>query len=230
MTTARNQLVGSTRSIVSYVRVSILGKLINEEVWSVNPVFDPTGELETGIDQAKVDAAAAAIAVRPVPTGLRALLSTQGARTGARVEIRADSDDNLLAISTATSVTPTAGTVGVTSPPQTAAVLSLRTDVPGGSGRGRLYWPGLSVPLDATTGRITTAAQTAFITDFKAYLAGIRTDLATAFPGIAFDLAVRSRTTKTTPHVTRLQAGNVADTQRRRRDAIAESYQTVVFP
>jgi hypothetical protein len=216
--------------LLSYFRVSILGRLVNEEVWSVNPVFDPTGEFGTIINQAQLDAAATSIANRSVPTGLRALMSTQGARTGARVEVREDANDGLLGIATATSTTASAGTTGVTSPPQSAVVVSLRTDTPGGSGRGRLYWPALSAPIDATTGRLTTAAQTAFLTDMKAYLVGIRADLAAAFPAGVFDLAVRSKTTHTTPHVTRLQVGNVVDTQRRRRDNLPESYQTATFP
>jgi hypothetical protein len=47
---------------MSYVRVSILGSFSTEEVWSVNPVFDPTLEFGSTVDQAALDAAALAIA------------------------------------------------------------------------------------------------------------------------------------------------------------------------
>lgn len=214
---------------MSYVRVSILGRLVNEEVWSINPVFDPTGEFPGGVNQASLDAATLAIANRSVPSGLRNALSAQGSRVGARVEVRSDVDDSLIGISTQASASASPGLGGLTMPPQSAIVTSLRTDVPGGSGRGRIYWPNLAGTL-GTDGRMLAANITTFLTDMKAYLTGIRTDLATAFPTIGFDLAIRSRTTSSTPHVTRLQVGNVVDTQRRRRDTLPENYQATTFP
>jgi hypothetical protein len=61
------------------------------------------------------------------------------------------------------------------------------------------------------------------------YLHAIENAMATAFATIGFDLAVRSKTTHTTPHVNRLQVGNVMDTQRRRRDNIVEDYLSAAF-
>ena len=72
---------------------------------------------------------------------------------------------------------------------------------------------------------VVTAAQTAMVT----YLHAIEDALATAFPTIGFDLAVRSKTTHTTPHVNKIQVGNVVDTQRRRRDKLVEDYSSVTF-
>lgn len=216
---------------MSYVRVSILGRLVSEEVWSINPVFDPTGEFPGGVSQAGLDAAALAIANRTVPTQMRAWLSTLGSRTGARVEVRDDVTEELIGLSIQSSTTPAVGgPSGANQPPQSAAVISLRTDTPGASGRGRLYWPAMGAALDSTNGRLSSSQLASFLTDSKNYLLGIRSDLAAAFPAIGFDLAVRSRTTKTTPHVTRLQVGNVVDTQRRRRDNLPESYSAVSFP
>jgi len=214
---------------MSYVRVSITGTMLGSEVWSINPVFDPTGEFGSTVSQTALDAAALAIANRAIPTELRNHMSAQVARTGARVEVRDDGNDSLIGISTQASATPVVGLTAVAMPAQSALVLSLRTDTPGGSGRGRLYWPCLVGPLDST-GRISTANVGLFVADFKTYLTGIISDLATAFPSIGFNLAVRSKTTHTTPHVVRIQAGNVVDTQRRRRDTLPESYSTVTFP
>lgn len=214
---------------MSYVRVSVLGTALNGEVWSVNPVFDPTGEFGVAVDQAQLDAAALAIANRTVPGNLRSAMGMGFTRSGARVEVRQDSDDALLGISVQASGTPLAGTTAVRLPQQSALVTSIRTNTPGGSGRGRLYWPAGGVTLD-TNARIASATVASFLTDMKAYLIGIRGDLATAFPLIGFDLAVRSKTTHTTPHAVRIQAGDVVDTQRRRRDAIPESYQQLAFP
>jgi len=40
---------------------------------------------------------------------------------------------------------------------------------------------------------------------------------------------VRSKTTRTTPHVSRLQIGDVIDVQRRRRDTLQEAYVSGAF-
>jgi len=214
---------------LSYVRVSILGTISGGEVWSVNPVFDPTLEFPGGVDQANLDSAALAIANRSIPSSLQNLMSPSATRTGARVEVRDDVTDALIGISVQGSTTPTAGTSTLKLPPQSALVCSIRTNTPGGSGRGRLYWPAMGATL-AATGRLTTPTPSLAASDFKAYLLGIRGDLATAFPTIGFDLAVRSKTTHTTPHAVRLQVGDVIDTQRRRRDALPEAYVQVAFP
>lgn len=213
---------------MSYVRCSILGTIGTEEVWSINAVFDPTGEIEGSTNQAALDAAALAIANISIPTNLRTAMSSAVARNGCRLEVRSDSGDDLLAISQAGSTTAQSGTGSVYLPPQTAMVLSLRTNTPGASGRGRLYWPGMGLTLN-NLGRITTPAANNFVTDFKTYLQGMESALATAFPTIGFDLAVRSKVTQSTPHVVRIQAGNVPDVQRRRRDTIPESYSSVDF-
>ena len=214
---------------MSYVRVSILGTFASEEVWSINPVYDPTAEFGSTVDQTALDAACLAIANRSLPGSMRAFMSASCTRTGARLEVRSDTDDSLIGISTQGSTTPQAGTGSVVMPPQSAVVISIRTDTPGGRGRGRLYWPCLAATL-STSGRIATPVPSVALPDFKSYLLGIRTDLATAFPLIGFDLAVRSRTSHTTPHAVRLQMGNIVDTQRRRRDNLPESYVQNSFP
>lgn len=229
MTTATQARIARLEPVMSYVRVSILGAQSGGEVWSINPVFDPTGELEFGIDQAKVDAAALAIANRTIPSNLLSTLSSAMSRTGARVEIRSDTTDALLATSTQGSTAASAGAASPKLTPQSALVISIRTDTPGASGRGRLYWPAMGVTVSAT-GRLGTPGVAALLTDAKSYLNGIRSDLATAFPTIGFDLAVRSKATHTTPHATRLQIGDVIDTQRRRRDVLVEAYTAVTFP
>jgi hypothetical protein len=81
-----------------------------------------------------------------------------------------------------------------------------------------------------STGRLQTGDLALNLSQMKTYLNGIRSALATAFVTIGFDTAVRSRATKTTPHVVRMQVGDVADTQRRRRDHLPESYQTTTLP
>jgi len=214
---------------MSYVRVSIKGTLLSTEVWSVNPTFDPTGEFETSVSQSALDSAAQAIADLAIPTGLRAIMGAQTTRTGTQLEVRADADDSLLALSTAISAVGVFGTTTTSLPPQSSLVLSLRTNTPGASGRGRIYWPALSATTDGT-GRVNGTQVSNFANDFKTYLTNIDAALTAAFPLIGFDLAVRSRKTHTSPHVVKIQAGNVIDIQRRRRDSLPESYTTVTYP
>lgn len=214
---------------MSYVRVSLLGSLSTEEVWSINPVFDPTGEFPGGVNQANLDAACKLIADRTIPTSLINIMSSAAKRNGARVEVRDDATDGLIALSIQASTVPASGTGAPALPFQNAVVISLRTDTPGASGRGRLYWPALNAAV-GTTGRMTTPTSAAMVADAKTYLMGMASDLATSFIGITFTPAVRSRLTKTTPHITRIQVGNVIDTQRRRRDTLPESYSSATIP
>lgn len=214
---------------MSYVRCSILGSTVGNEVWSVNPVFDPNGEFGTTVNQANLDAAANAIAALNPGSYLLGGLSTAMSLTGCRLEVRDDNTDALMAISVAARGTPLVGA----SPPgmssSSSIVFSLRTDSPGPRGRGRIYWPGLAIPI-GTDLRIPPVTVTNLLTEFRTYMNAIRGAMATAFPLIGFDLAVRSKTAGATPHVVRIQLGNVFDTQRRRRDTLREAYTTVNNP
>jgi hypothetical protein len=221
--------VASQELSVSYVRVSILGTFSTEEVWSINPVFDPTGEFGDTVDQTALDSTTLAIANLTIPTGLRSMMSLSATRTGARVEVRDDVDDHLIGISIQASTTPLTGSGTLVQAPQTAVVTSIRTNTPGASGRGRVYWPAMGASL-TTAGRLNTPSNSLVVADMKTYLLGIRSALAAGFPLIGFDLAVRSKTTHTTPHAVRIQVGNVLDTQRRRRDSLPESYVAATFP
>jgi hypothetical protein len=213
---------------MSYCRVSILGAAPGGEVWSINPVIDPTFEFPGSVDQTALDAAANAIAALNPGSQLLNFMSSSLSITGARVEVRDDSTDDLIAISTQIRPTALAGTGTPLRGASTALVISLRTNTPGGSGRGRLYWPGVGASVDAGL-RFQNSNTLTALNDMATYLHAMESALATAFPTIGFDLAVRSRTTHTTPHVNKLQVGNVPDTQRRRRDKMVEDYQSVTF-
>lgn len=213
---------------MSYARVSIKGTSVGNEVWSINPVFDPTGEFP-GWTQATADAAVQALAGVAVPANLLVMLSTSLSITAMRLEVREDADDSLIGLAEYIKPTPLPGTGVGKMPPQCAQVVSLRTNTPGGSGRGRLYFPAVGVSVGSTL-LASTPSQAAVAADFKTYLLALASSLATSYAPISFNLAVRSRATKTTPHVTRLQLGNVIDTQRRRRDTLSEVYQTLTIP
>ena len=213
---------------MSYIRVGILGTTSGGEVWSVNPVFDPEGEFPGSVDQGALDTAAQAVANLTPGANLLSVLSPQLSYTGARLEVRHDADDSLLAISIATRAAPLVGTGTLRMPPQAAVVISLRTNTPGARGRGRLFWPTPAAAVD-TNFRIASTLQTAMLTDAKTWFQAIEGILASNFPSIGFNLAVRSKANAATPHVVRLQVGNVIDTQRRRRDALPESYASLAY-
>lgn len=213
---------------MSYVRASILGSSPGGETWSINPVFDPTFEFPGQPDQTLLDQACAAIAALTPGAQLVTNLSSAMAITGARLEVRDDSTDSLIAISTDVRATPLAGGSAPLRSAQDAMVFSLRTTTPGASGRGRLYWPAASGGIDANM-RLTSAVVSSSLTQMATYLHAMEDALATAFPTIGFDLAVRSRRTHTTPHVNKLQLGNILDVQRRRRDKMIEDYTSVAF-
>jgi hypothetical protein len=94
-----------------------------------------------------------------------------------------------------TVVSPTTPTPGLGSgvlPWNTASVISLRTAIPRGRGsNGRVYWPCLSVPVIAGTGRVNIlgrvqAAKTFFDamnTAANTYSAGMRAVVASAVGG-----------------------------------------------
>jgi len=214
---------------MSYVRVSILGSMTGGEVWSINPVFDPTGEFPGGVDQNALDTAAAAIAALNPGGTLLGWLTTAASVTGARLEVRDDNSDGLIAISTQQRGTALPGTGSPTKPAQIAGVFSIRTNTPGASGRGRVYWPAMGSSMGSDF-RLNSPAVSTALAEFKTYMLAVRSALAAAFPTIGFDLAVRSKAQQATPHAVRIQVGNVLDTQRRRRDNLPESYVQVAFP
>lgn len=90
-----------------------------------------------------------------------------------------------------------------------------------------MYWPAVGATIDANL-RLSAPTTTNVVTAMVSYMQAIEGALAAAFPTIGFNLAVRSKTTHTTPHAARLRVGNVIDSQRRRRDSFTESYSTAV--
>jgi hypothetical protein len=123
---------------------------------------------------------------------------------------------------------PTDGTASVVHPFQTSWVTSLRTTQVGPSGRGRLYWPATGVTLDPDTYRPIAGTVAAALAGVKTYLGGIQTAVRVTFASST--LTVWSRKLATSNMVTSIQMGDILDVQRRRRDALVESYATLSFP
>ena len=217
-----------------YFRLSIGGSIGSYEVWSINPVFDPTAEVENtwvqASGQAMVDAAAAVVPT----TSMRALLGPIANQGRYRLEARHNVTDELLGFAEKVLSSPHIGTGAQNvKTMQTAVVLSLRTSTPGARGRGRLYYPAFGANVNDSF-RLSAPAPTALLADFKSYLESVRSAMLTAsgpgWPFLGLNLAVRSKANSTTPHVVQLQLGDILDVQRRRRDRIPESYVVTPVP
>lgn len=214
--------------MASVIRVSILGTMPGGEVWSVNPCFFLENE-PTEITGSEALTIATAIDAIVVPTGIRAWMNTSTFVTGVRVEAR-DHQGLLEAQAEHTKGTAIVGTGTQSHPYQTSTVTSLRTVTAGARGRGRLYWPATGAVVIPSTLRMDSTILGQGLTGVRTYLAAFETAIATtAGPN---SLAVWSRTTPGGAFhaVVNIRQGDVLDTQRRRRDALAESYTELTFP
>lgn len=105
-------------------------------------------------------------------------------------------------------------------PPQTALVVSLRTDFRGRSARGRFYLPIDKVSLGVDWSIPTEPAL--ILPQVVSLIDGLNTQFGQG-PGGAGELVVASSKDANYP-VTELWVGNYLDTQRRRRRSFEESY------
>lgn len=221
---------------MAYIRTILKGRIGTSEVWSINLNWAIFG-LEPDVpDQAEVDgllaALLAATTVTSVTAGMKQLVSAQGSITGWRVEKRAE-DESTLNVSEGTLGTPIVPSPTASKTPQDAIVVSLRTSTPGPSGRGRFYWPALGAVLTADF-LLQQPTPASTIAEFRTWLNAIGTAMNAYYAGASqaktVVLIVRSVTNHSNSNVNRILVGNVLDTQRRRRDNLVETYQSVSYP
>lgn len=132
-----------------------------------------------------------------------------------------------------TALTPSGGLSNAIFPPQISIVGSLRSvTIHGLATHGRMYLPGIATAIDSTTGMMPTSNQNTLATAFQTFINGINTDS----PGTeVVALCSKGRTTPTvlagvTQAVTHVEIGSAYDTQRRRRNGLAESYVNKTIP
>jgi hypothetical protein len=117
-------------------------------------------------------------------------------------------------------------------PPQIALVATLvSTKARGVGAKGRMYLPGIVAPVDAT-GHINGTTQAGILTNFKTFLTAVNASTATT--NVIMLASHGSLTAAGTPRVggsapinkavVSVRLGNVYDTQRRRRNGLAEAY------
>jgi hypothetical protein len=220
-------LAESTDVMADLIKISIQGAMPGGEVWSINPVWRINASPQT-ITAAEAQSIVNLVNSLTIPTGVLTMFSSATTVTGCRVEARTNAGV-LEALAEGTRAVAVNGTGSTSHPYQTSAVVSLRSPLAGGSGRGRLYFPATGVSLAGSSLRPAAASITSHLSGVKTYLSNIQT-IAVVPTQPDCILAVWSRKLATTLGVTRLQMGDVLDVQRRRRDAAIENYQELAFP
>lgn len=213
----------------NHAKCLIEGSSQGGEVWSVGLAYTgATASFNQTTLQAWATGVAAHIAGLASTTFPIALLSSSGAVTNVRCELRSNTDTLILAAEA--PVSPAKVGQGVPSKSfQSSVVFSLRTPIPGRSFRGRVYWPGWAYGVSALM-RFGSADVTAWLTGFKALNVAIIAAGETAEPATDLSLCVRSKLLDVETVVTAIQVGDVPDVQRRRRDDLLEVYQTIAIP
>lgn len=209
------------------LRISIGGHMAGGDVWSVNPVFSVGGDFGAPVSPSQAQTIATAIVAAAVPTTLTQMWAPGTTMDTYRVEARSITGV-LETQAEAVELTPINGTGTVAHPQQTAMVSSLRSTHPGATGRGRLYWPATGVPISTVDYRVSAANVNTYLSGVKTYLTTLQTIVDTTFDGVA--LVVWSRKLETLFTITRVEMGNVLDTQRRRRDTLIETYTSLAYP
>jgi hypothetical protein len=120
------------------------------------------------------------------------------------------------------------GSMNPSFPPQVALVAQLRAASPVGLGaKGRMYLPGITHPVNGQ-GRISSAAANTTATGLKNFLDAA--EAAVNSPGYVINASKGRVGVPFAPpvhrRVTSVLVGDVYDTQRRRRNALRESYST----
>lgn len=215
--------------VANVIRVSLVGAAPSGETWSVNPVWQ-IGGVSTAEDITSEECLAMATAVGGValPTAVASAMSTGWNLQTTRVEARRW-DGTLAAQAEANRSASSAGTGTTAHPFQTSMVVSLRTAGVGPSARGRLFWPATGILINTSSNRVAVSTVDAFRDSFKTYLTSLGAALDVTLTNSPV-LSVWSRLHASTLPVNALQIGDVLDVQRRRRDALVETYRNIAFP
>lgn len=200
-----------------HVKIVHSGTIVGGEEWSTSYsmatpgiALSPTqGQLDLLTSTARADFATRAGANGGTAGSLYfsagvSFVTTRGYSIGA---------DGKATLQSEVSGTATASTTALALPPQCSLVVSLRTGLPGRARRGRMYLPSLGIPLaGGNTGRYSTGAVTSTMESIRDHFEAMNAVL-------EYKVCVASNAETENFIVTSVQADNVVDTQRRRRDS-----------
>lgn len=208
------------------IRLIVKGTILNTQDWSCGFAFSRDNalnnmtyeELTAWLEDVKTD----------VGTWFTAIASVRSQRvsfTDLRAEYYTGGERAALIAQTAAPST-TAGTTAAVQSARGALVVSLLTNKPGRSYRGRVYVPALGVGLVELTGRVGAASQTTLLNATKTMLNAIAAKQAGGFPVRPI---VASKTTASKTTVASLRCDDLLDTQRRRENDFQPSYTTIAL-
>lgn len=206
-----------------HLKVIWKGTLATEEVWSVSCAFmtGQVGGIPTFTEQ-QMNAAAKAVSDGGIPSGLMTKMGGAVKFTGVRLEQRTEMD-TLVASGEAVRTSAIAGSGAATKPFQASVVASLRTDNVTRQGRGRMYWPLLSVLTNNDSLRISAADTKVIADSVWSLLNDTGVKLQVPLGVGTWDPAVFSRVGATIRQVRRVEVGDIIDVQRKRRDKTFEN-------
>lgn len=212
-------------NLVTYNRLIISGTLTSAEVWSTSIGYSGV----TGGDSTAVTAASE---LQGIADDIWDSLDNAGAAknpftqisssgTIDRVRVEARNATTLLQAAEAVGTGPLPGTGAPTHPTTVCTCISLLTGLPGRRYRGRMYLPTLTGVV-TTDFRVPESQRDATATTTAAIIDAWTAAFNVIDPGSK--PTVVSLTGGVCTSVQQIRVGNVFDTQRRRRDALAESY------
>lgn len=123
--------------------------------------------------------------------------------------------------------TPVSGTTTFYMPRQAAVVASLRTDVSGRSGRGRVYFPLMSMNL-SLDGQLDNSTCGGIATAYAAFLTAVNAYTNTAHQVASLGAIVASFTKSQGNTISSVIVDSKVDTQRRREDKVAAAHTRII--
>ena len=212
---------------MAYIKTIISGASPSSgEVWSVGTNWTVAGVLIPQEDMTAIATAFGVAIAASSGNALIGMLSSAGNINRIRLEQRNVSDENLLLAAEYGLPVPETGANTPSSTLQTSICISLLTNVPGRSYRGRVYWPAWTYA--PTAGLLFgTGTCTAALTGFAALMNMFKVACTSVDSFYEAELVVRSRLLHESNLVISYACGTVPDTQRRRRDAVTEVYSTL---
>lgn len=214
--------------VIPHALLRIGGSLYTDESnWSVGIRLVPQdplgGPVTDGIQKSLEDFRDAVRALNGtlvITPRMRAFLSTEGQLEYIRTSyVGADGRETAVAITNLAQPIP--GTGQWQHDSQTCVCISLLSNLPGASNRGRFYWPALNADLD-NTGRIVNGARDALVNEVAGWVA----DVGNSGDGFLVKMipSIVSTTKGTARAIQSVRVGNRLDVQRRRADGQKESY------
>lgn len=210
-------------------RVQLLGTMMSGlEEWSTGFFMGNTSGGDVGQAPTEADAEAIALAWETFFEASTSGFSGNFKTVGCKISLVSTNGQSDPA-NTAYYYFPTAisgGSGGAWFPPQIALVATLTTDrVRGYASKGRMFLPGINFPIDAT-GHMSPTEQNNIRTNLVTFLNAANANITQDYEVVvnsALSAGIPGHPALVEP-VTGVRVGNVYDTQRRRRNQLAEMY------